>query len=146
MEEAVEEVLRCTIIASASVVYGESMKTRKRKRKYWVRDYFRERDQDGAYKLTLEELRLNDLFSFRRYLRMNTHVYEVHVSFFCHFPIQGYPMWTNAQMVLKDFDRICTKVIFRSTYFNSGFFWSLLSGFQRFPLKLASSFFFNFPT
>ena len=31
MEEAVEEVLICTIIASASMVYGESMKTRKRK-------------------------------------------------------------------------------------------------------------------
>ena len=91
MEEAVEEVLICTIIASASVVYGESMKTRKRKRKYWVRDYFRERDQYGAYKLTLEELRLNDPSSFRRYLRMNTHVYEVyvHVSFFAIFPFKG---------------------------------------------------------
>ena len=87
MEEAVEEVLICTIIASASVVYGESMKTRKRK--YWVRDYFREMDQYGAYKLTLEELRLNDPSSFRRYLRMNTHVYEVHVSFFAIFLFKG---------------------------------------------------------
>ena len=60
MEETVEEVQICTIIASASVVYGESMKARKRKRKYWARDYFRERDQYGAYKFTLEELRLND--------------------------------------------------------------------------------------
>ena len=89
MEEAVEEVFICTIIASAIVVYGESMKTRKRKRKYWVRDYFRERDQYGAYKLTLEELHLNDPFSFRRYLRMNTHVYEVHVSFFAIFLFKG---------------------------------------------------------
>ena len=31
MEEAVGEVLICTIIASAVVVYGESMKTRKPK-------------------------------------------------------------------------------------------------------------------
>ena len=69
MEEAVERVLMCSIIAST------------RKRKYWVRDYFRERDQYGAYKLTLEELRLNDPFSFQRYLRMNKHVYEVHVFF-----------------------------------------------------------------
>ena len=59
MEEAVEEILICTIIASGSLVYGKSMKTRKRKRKYWVRDYFREGDRYGAYKLTLE-LRLND--------------------------------------------------------------------------------------
>ena len=34
MKEAVEKVLICTIIASAIVVYGESMKTRKRKLKY----------------------------------------------------------------------------------------------------------------
>ena len=57
MEEAVEEILICTIIASGSLVYGKSMK--RRKRKYWVRDYFREGDRYGAYKLTLE-LRLND--------------------------------------------------------------------------------------
>ena len=53
MEEAVEEVLICIIIVSASVVYGESMKTRKRKRKYWVRDCYRGKDQYGAHKLTL---------------------------------------------------------------------------------------------
>ena len=85
MGEAVKEVLIRVIITFASVVYGESMITKKRKKKYWVKDYFRERDQYGAYKLTLEELRLNDLFSFRRYLRMNIHVYEVHVSFFAIF-------------------------------------------------------------
>ena len=85
MEEAVEEVLICTIIASASVVYGESMKTRKRKRKYWIRDHFRERNQYRANKLTLDELGLNDPFSFRRYLRMNTEFYELHVSFFAIF-------------------------------------------------------------
>ena len=117
MEKAVEEVLICTIIASASVAYGESIKRRKRKRKYWVSDYFRERDQYGAYKLTLEQLRLNDPFSFWRYLRINTHVYEVRF-FFCYFPIEGYPLWTHAQILLKDFERICTKVIFRSIYFN----------------------------
>ena len=89
MEEAVGKVLICTIIASAVVVYGESMKTRKPKWKYWVTDYFRERDQYGAYKLTLEEQHLNDPFSFRRYLRMNTHVYEVHVSFFAIFLFKG---------------------------------------------------------
>ena len=57
MEKAVEEVLICIIIASASVVYGESMKTRKRKQKYWVRDYYREKNQYGAHKLTFEDLR-----------------------------------------------------------------------------------------
>ena len=57
MEKAVEEVLICIIIASASVVYGESMKTRKRKQKYWVRDYYREKNQYGAHELTFEDLR-----------------------------------------------------------------------------------------
>ena len=38
--------------------------------------------------------------------------------FFNYFPIQGYPMWTHAQILLKDFDHIRTKVIFRSIYFN----------------------------
>ena len=34
MGEAVKEVLICVIITFASVVYGESMKTKKRKEKY----------------------------------------------------------------------------------------------------------------
>ena len=93
MEEAVERVLICSIIASASVVYCESMKTRKRK--YWIRDYFRERDHYSLY----------------------TRLWGT-CFFFCYFPIQGYPMWTHAQILLKDFDRICSKVIFRSLYFN----------------------------
>ena len=76
MEEAVAEILVCSIIASSCMVYRESLSSRKRKRKCWVKDYFRERDQYGVYKLTLQELRLNDPYSFRRYLRMNTHVYE----------------------------------------------------------------------
>ena len=69
-EQTIEEVLVCTIITSSSVIYSDSLNAgkRKRKRKYWIKDYFRERDQLGGYKLTLEELRLNNPFSFRRYL------------------------------------------------------------------------------
>ena len=76
--EAVEEILVCSIIASSCAVY-ELSNSRKRKRECWVKDYYRERDQYGAYKLTLQELRLKDPYSFRQYLRMNTHVYEVAV-------------------------------------------------------------------
>ena len=56
-EQTIEEVLLCTIIASSSVIYSDSLNAgkRKRKRKYWVKDYFRERDHLGAYKITLEE-------------------------------------------------------------------------------------------
>ena len=93
-------------IASASTLYGESMKTRKRKRKYWVRDYFRKRDQYGAYKLTLEELRLNYLFSFRRCLRMNTHVYDVHV--FLLFSNSRVPYVSSCTDTFKGF---CTKYV-----------------------------------
>ena len=83
MEESLEEVLVCTILASAATVQLETMKQIKRKRKCWVKDYFRERDKYGAYKITLEELRFKDPYSFRRYLRMNTHVYEVSLMFIC---------------------------------------------------------------
>ena len=107
MEEAVEEVLICTIIASASVVYGESMKIRKRK--YWIRDHFRERNQYGAHKLTLDELRLNDPFSFRRYLRMNTEVYEVHVSFFAIFLFKD----TLCEVMHKYFYRVLTAYVLK---------------------------------
>ena len=72
-EAAVEEVLACAIIASSSFVYSESLNSGRRKRKYWVTYYFRERDQYGAYKFTLEERRLKDPFS---------HVYEVLILFF----------------------------------------------------------------
>ena len=137
MEEAVEEVFICTIIASAIVVYGESMKTRKRKRKYWVRDYFRERDQYGTYKLytwvaALEWSFFISTISKNEYTRLWGTCF-----FFCYFPIQGYPMWTHAQILLKDFDRICTKVIFRSIYFN-----------RELPVVSSEAcfFFFNFPS
>ena len=63
MEEPAKEVLVCTIITPASIVYGKSMKTRKQKEKYWVRDHFRVRNQYGAYMLTFERLRCNDSFS-----------------------------------------------------------------------------------
>ena len=36
----------------------------------------------GAYKLTLQELRLNDPHSFRQYLRTNTYIYEAAISIF----------------------------------------------------------------
>ena len=57
-EQVIEEVLFCTIIASSSIIYSDSLNAGKikRKHKYWVKDYFRERDQLGAYRITLEEL------------------------------------------------------------------------------------------
>ena len=57
MEEAVEEILVCTILASSSIMCKETLNCGKRKRKCWVKDYFRERDKYGAYTLTLENLR-----------------------------------------------------------------------------------------
>ena len=73
-EKAIAEVLVCSIIAISST---ECNKPKRRKRKQWVKNYFRERDEYGAYKRILQELKLNDPYAFRRYLRMDTHVYEV---------------------------------------------------------------------
>ena len=68
--EAMEEILICSIIAFSYIVY-ESLNNRRRKRKCWVKDFFKERDRYGTYKLNFQEFRLNDSYSFRQYLRMN---------------------------------------------------------------------------
>ncbi len=72
-----EEALVCTVIACSSIVHASSLENSTRNRKVWCKDYFRERDDFGAYRLTLEELWFNDPFSFRRYLRMSAKNFEV---------------------------------------------------------------------
>eukprot|EP00794_Sanderia_malayensis_P011517 gene11517-biopygen9187 len=77
----VEEVLLCTTIACASIIYVDLVDdTKPRNRRVWCKDYFRERDERGAYKMTLEELRFSDPFSFRRYLRMSAGNFEGRIS------------------------------------------------------------------
>lgn len=74
----IEEALVCSIIATCSTIIhvNSTENNGTRNRKVWCKDYYRERDELGAYKLTLEELRLNDPFSFRQYLRMSAGDFE----------------------------------------------------------------------
>ena len=52
-------------------------KRQRKRRSYWVKEWLNRRNSLSAYQTILSELRLNDAENFRRYLRMNTEVYEV---------------------------------------------------------------------
>ena len=76
-EQEEEEVLIYTILGCASILAVNKIQKRKRKRNVWVKKWLLERRQKGEYDLLLTQLRLEDAESFRRYLRMNTAVFEV---------------------------------------------------------------------
>ena len=74
---ALEEALVCTIlVSSAAILHDEECKKRK-KRTISVREFLQQRYRYGAHVVTVNALRENDPFSFRRYLRMSCDVYEV---------------------------------------------------------------------
>ena len=52
-------------------------KKQRKRRSCWVKEWLNRRNSLSAYQTILSELRLNDRESFRRYLRMNTEVYEL---------------------------------------------------------------------
>ena len=64
------------IASSFHYPYETPIKTRK-KRKCWVKEWLRKREESGAYARIFQELRLQDAEHFRKYLRMNTDTYEV---------------------------------------------------------------------
>ena len=73
MERKQEIVAAC----SAVIIAGALLKKKKRKpRKWWVRIWLAARDKKSAYNNILQELRLDDKDYFRRYLRMNTVVFD----------------------------------------------------------------------
>ena len=76
-DKFIEEAVACTLIGCASFLYSDSLNQVTRRRTQWCKDFYRERDALGAYKLTMEELIFSDPFSFRQYLRMSTEVFEV---------------------------------------------------------------------
>ena len=76
-EILVEKALVCTIIASAAAVIKEKDRKVRRKRRIWVREFLQQRDNHGAHVVTVNTLRTNHPYSFRRYLRMTSEVYEV---------------------------------------------------------------------
>ena len=52
-------------------------KRQRKRRSCWVKEWLSRRNSLSPYQTILSELRLNDRESFRRYLRMNTEVYEL---------------------------------------------------------------------
>ena len=69
------------LTATASLLYlaaaSRSILKPKRKRKVWVKEWLRKREEAGAYNSIMNELKLTDQFSYRRYIRMDVHVFEV---------------------------------------------------------------------
>ena len=56
------------------------VRRKKRKRRaVWVRDWLSKRESNGAYNQLMAELRVNDINSFRRFLRMDCSDFEVSV-------------------------------------------------------------------
>lgn len=54
----------------------ENTKTRKRKRRFWIRKLYEERNVKGEYKLLINDMRLHDHEMFFRYFRMFPKTYE----------------------------------------------------------------------
>ena len=52
-------------------------KTQRKRRSCWLKEWLNRPNLLSTYQTILSELRLNDAEYFRRYLRMNTDVYEV---------------------------------------------------------------------
>ena len=64
--------------ASASLIIACRLrKKQRRKRKTWVKNWLKKREEKSAYNNILQELRLEDEEHFRKYLRMNTATFEV---------------------------------------------------------------------
>lgn len=59
------------------LVLNNKPERKKRQQKVWMRDWLKARETAGAYRNMLQELRLQDAEKFRKYLRMNTEVFEV---------------------------------------------------------------------
>ena len=79
MEDAEnEEILLFTAAVCAGLMHSKKNRgVQRRKRKFWVKEWFLRREERGAHSMIMQELRLQDAESFRKYLRMNTTVYEV---------------------------------------------------------------------
>lgn len=68
-------------IAAAAVLIAVVVKRKKarkqRKRNLWQKSWIARRNERGAYHALVQELRLEDEESYRRYLRMDTSTFEV---------------------------------------------------------------------
>ena len=58
--ENIEDALACTIMMCAAFMYDDFCDEPRKKRTIWMKDFHREREERGAYKITFEEFRLKD--------------------------------------------------------------------------------------
>ena len=68
------------LLINNGIYYMKRIKNRKKKRKprsCWVKEWLIKRDSLSACNTTFKEHHLSDQEYFRRYLRMNTEIYEV---------------------------------------------------------------------
>ena len=66
------------VLAATGIVLALAVKKgrKRRKRRIWVKTWLSRRDEKGVYNNLLQEMRLEDSESYRRYLRMNTETFE----------------------------------------------------------------------
>ena len=73
-----KEILLFTMAICAGMMHlNKNRGVKRRQRKVRVKEWFLRREERGAYNMIMQELRLQDAESFRKYLRMNTTAYEV---------------------------------------------------------------------
>lgn len=77
-----DEALVCTILVTSAAILHEEESKKRKKRSKSVRDFLQQRNMYGAHSVTVNVLREKDPYSFRRYLRMSSDVYEVKFVFF----------------------------------------------------------------
>lgn len=76
----VEASILFTVIAACSLIKQNVSKvTKRRNRSVWVKKWLLDRNEKGVYYSLLNELKLTDLESFRKYLRMNTATFQVRI-------------------------------------------------------------------
>ena len=66
----------CVVAACSTIIIALLAKKRRKNSKIWVKKWLAARDDKGVYNNLIQELRLDDAESYRRYLRMNTQTFE----------------------------------------------------------------------
>jgi len=80
------QIIAATSILVTGVYLQDELHGKKRrKRSVWVKNWLQRREEKGAYNNILTELRLDDVESFRKYLRMNTDTFQVSTTLFFFF-------------------------------------------------------------
>ena len=60
----------------AAIIIDAALKKKRKKRLVWMKTWLLERGRKGAYNNIIQELRLENMENYRRYLRMNKETFE----------------------------------------------------------------------